>query len=151
MHSTPWNDYLATLNESTEMALATREGQDVDVRVVNFLFFPETPDRIYFASDRENEKVKQMLAYPRVAFTTIPREGHAHVRVKGGRVMKSEKSIWQMQSAFESKIDGYDETIASIGDVLDVFEIRYENVTVTNNFFGSNRLNVLAAQTEAKK
>ncbi len=131
-------DTQQTLNtifqESKTIALATSVENFPNVRIVNFVYDPGNPGVLYFASDRENAKVAEFGKNDRVAFTTVPAAGIAHVRSQNATVRKSAFSIEEMQSLFIAKIPGYDETIAAIGETLDVFEIRINEATVISGF-----------------
>ena len=123
--------------EATNMiALATSVDGIPNVRIVNFCYDKGRPGVLYFASDRENQKVKEFAINPQVAFTTIPSNGEsiAHVRSRRALVRKSDLALCDVQENFISRVPGYDETIAAIGESLDVFEIQVQEATVILNF-----------------
>lgn len=128
--------YMDALHGTNQIALATMTENGPNVRVVNFCFRAEQPGVLYFASDRENQKVSEMRADARVAITTIPPEGQSvsHVRAQGAIAKRSKHSILDMKALFIERTPGYDETIAAIGDTLDVYEIHIEQALVIADF-----------------
>lgn len=115
--------YQEIVNRCHTMALATSTGNTPNVRVINFCAKADQANILYFASDRDNQKVKEIALQPHVAFTTIPTDGIAHVRSNLATVQKSSLTISDLAPIFIAAVPGYDETIAAIGDLLDVFEI----------------------------
>ena len=126
--------YIQVLAKANRIALATAAGGVPNVRIVNFCFEADRPDVLYFASDRSNQKVREFQAKEQVAFTTIPQEGIEHARSNHATVVKSKRSIADMAGRFTASIPGYDETIAAIGDELDVFEIHAADAFVIVDF-----------------
>ena len=128
--------FYEVLETTNAIALATSVDNIPNVRIVNFCYDKNRPGVLYFTSDRENQKVKEFTINPRVAFTTIPRgdESIAHVRSCRAVVRKSDLALSEVQEAFISRIPGYDETIAAIGESLDVFEIQVQEATVILGF-----------------
>lgn len=126
--------YQEVLGSTNEIALATAVESIPNVRIVNYCFNPEQPDILYFASDRSNQKVKEIAQNNVIAFTTIPSEGIPHIRSIKATVQKSSYTINDMAQLFISAIAGYDETIAAIGDTLDVFEIKVSEAIIIEGF-----------------
>lgn len=126
--------YIQVLTKANRIALATAINDIPNVRIVNFCFEADRPDVLYFASDRSNQKVKEFQSNEHVAFTTVPGEGIEHARSNHATVVQSKRSITDMAAAFIAKIPGYDETIAAIGDDLDVFEIHAADAFVILDF-----------------
>lgn len=126
--------YQEVLGSTNEIALATSVDNIPNVRIVNYCYNPEQPDILYFASDRSNQKVKEFDRNNRIAFTSIPSEGIPHIRSIKAAVQKSSNTINDMAQLFISAIPGYEETIAAIGDTLDVFEIRVSEALIIEGF-----------------
>ncbi len=126
--------YLQVLSKANRIALATAVGTMPNVRIVNFCFDADRLDVLYFASDRSNQKVEELRENEHIAFTTIPDEGIEHARSNHAIVLQSKRSIADLSAAFTAKIPGYDETIAAIGDTLDVFEIHTADAFVILDF-----------------
>lgn len=122
--------YREILGKTNEIALATAVNNIPHVRIVNFCFRAERPDVLYFSSDRENDKVREFSQNDVVAFTSVPRQGVAHVRSTRAAVRRSAYGINDLAGLFMTAIPGYDETITAIGDRLDVFEVHVSEAKV---------------------
>ena len=118
------------MDTHTEIALATI-GTDgtPNVRIVNYYFNPEN-NVLYFATFKDNEKVKEIKQNRNVAFTTIPQKGNEHIKARG-IALRSEKTVFDLADCFCDKIPGYKNTIACAGDSLILYEIHFKTATVT--------------------
>ncbi|MBB6041679.1 hypothetical protein HNQ46_001669 [Oribacterium sinus] len=76
--------------------------------------------------------MKEINENPNVAFTTIPYGGNEHVKAKG-IVQKSSKTIFDLAEQFIAKIPGYKDTIEYAGELLILFEIRFDTAVVTKD------------------
>lgn len=124
------------LDKTNAIALATSVDNKPNVRIVNFCYAPERSGVLYFATDRENQKVKEFIKNPYIAFTTVPVHGESipHARSSQSIVQKSRKTLAEVQNLFIAKIPGYKETIAAIGESLDVFEIHIKQAIAVLDF-----------------
>ena len=124
--------FLDLMSTHTEIALATCAGDAPNVRLVNFCYDAPTKS-ILFTSFPDNDKVAEFARNPRVAFTTVPKEGIAHVK-GGGVVRKSPRLLADVAPLFVAKIPDYDQTLEQVGDILVLFEIPLGCATVTLDF-----------------
>ena len=124
-------EFLRIMAEQTEIALATSVNNVPNVRIVNFYFEP-AENILYFSSFKGNDKVKEINVNPNVAFTTIPYGGNEHVKAKG-IVQKSSKTIFDLAEQFIAKIPSYKDTIEYAGELLILFEIRFDTAVVTKD------------------
>ena len=131
-----FNEFYDTLDSAKTIALATSAECIPNVRIVNFCYDKSRLGVLYFATDRENQKVKEFALNNRVAFTTIPLDVNSipHIRSQQAKVCKSEKSLADVQDLFVARIPGYDKAIAAIGESLDVFEVHVEEAVVILGF-----------------
>ena len=120
------------MDTQTEIALAT-VGTDgtPNVRIVNYYFNPEN-NVLYFATFKDNEKVKEIKQNRNVSFTTIPKKGNEHIKARG-IALRSEKTVFDLADCFCDKIPGYKNTIDFAGDSLILYEIHFKTATVTLN------------------
>ena len=118
------------MDTQTEIALAT-VGTDgtPNVRIVNYYFNPEN-NVLYFATFKDNEKVKEIKQNRNIAFTTIPQKGNEHIKARG-IALRSEKPVFDLADCFCDKIPGYKNTIDFAGDSLILYEIHFKTATVT--------------------
>ena len=118
------------MKSQQEIALATSVSDVPNVRIVNFVYLEEIPWVVYFASFKDNDKIKEYSDNPRVSFTTIPHDEMRHIRVSKATVQRSNKTIFDLQDAFVNKIPWYDETISFWWEDLWLYEIHFEEVKV---------------------
>ena len=123
-------EFKRIMDTQTEIALAT-VGTDgtPNVRIVNYYFNPEN-NVLYFATFKDNEKVKEIKQNRNVAFTTIPQKGNEHIKARG-IALRSEKNVFDLADCFCDKIPGYKNTIDFAGDSLILYEIHFKTATVT--------------------
>ncbi len=118
------------MDTQTEIALSTLGTDGIpNVRIVNYYFNPEN-NVLYFATFKDNEKVKEIKQNRNVAFTTIPQKGNEHIKARG-IALRSEKTIFDLADCFCDKIPGYKNTIDFAGDSLILYEIHFKTATVT--------------------
>ena len=117
--------------EQTELALATSVNNVPNVRIVNFYFDP-CENILYFSSFKDNDKVKEIEGNPSIAFTTIPHTGNQHVKAKG-LAKRSSKTVVDMAEHFIAKVPDYKKTIDYAGELLILFEVRFDTAIVTKD------------------
>lgn len=149
------SDYYAEmeriLDQQECLALATCVNKCPNVRIVNFVRLKKQPGVLYFASLPDVIKVKELKVNSRVAFTTIPQGREMeHVRAIA-QVKRSRKTIFDLQEAFESKIEGYEETIKTYGNTLVLFEIHFSKARVVLDWERMSTVNVTDDNKESHK
>ena len=118
------------MDTQTEIALSTLGTDGIpNVRIVNYYFNPEN-NVLYFATFKDNEKVKEIKQNRNVAFTTIPQKGNEHIKARG-IALRSEKTVFDLADCFCDKIPGYKNTIDFAGDSLILYEIHFKTATGT--------------------
>jgi len=118
-----------TMAEATTLALATSVDNIPNVRILNFVY--STNDKtLYFQSKKGDQKEKEFEENPNVAFTTIPANGLAYVRVNNTIVKKSEKTISDVKDLFVEKMPFYKEFIEQNGNTMDLYEIHFSTAMV---------------------
>ncbi|MCP4138629.1 MAG: pyridoxamine 5'-phosphate oxidase family protein [bacterium] len=128
-------DFLQEFNrimtDQGEIALATSVNDTPNVRIVNFYYNTQKKGILYFSTFRNNPKTKEFSQNNRVAFTTVPIGNNEQVRVNTATVQKSVFTIYDFKDAFSKKIPDYEMTIEQVGKQLDLYEIHFENASVT--------------------
>lgn len=124
-------EFLRIMAEQTEMALATSVNNVPNVRIVNFYFDP-CENILYFSSFKDNDKVQEIEENPSIAFTTIPHTGNQHVKAKG-LAKRSSKTVVDMAEHFIAKVPDYKKTIDYAGELLILFEVRFDTAIVTKD------------------
>jgi len=125
-------DFVRIMHTQSKIALATSTNNLPNVRIVNF-YFEEQTNTMFFATFRNNDKVKEFEINSNIAFTTIPDQGNEHVKARG-TVQKSKRTIFDVAAGFTNKIPDYKETIEQAGESLVLFEIKFITATVTLDF-----------------
>ena len=124
-------EFLRIMAEQIEIALATSVNNVPNVRIVNFYFDP-CENILYFSSFKDNDKVKEIEGNPSIAFTTIPHTGNQHVKAKG-LAKRSSKTVVDMAEHFIAKVPDYKKTIDYAGELLILFEVRFDTAIVTKD------------------
>lgn len=124
-------EFSRIMAEQTQIALATCTEGHPNVRIVNFCCDSARKGVIYFSTFSSNQKVIEFQQNSKVAFSTIPSTGNAHVRVKNAIVQKSEQTIYDLRDAFVQKIPEYEMTIKQAGKYLVLYELNFEEADVT--------------------
>ena len=122
-------EFKKIMNTAQAVALATSIDNMPNVRIVNFVYDETTPGIIYFASFPDNQKVIEFEKNNNVSFTSIPDGSIGHVRAKG-TVTKSARTLMDMADMFVAKIPYYDETIQAVGNILALYEIKFDKAGV---------------------
>jgi uncharacterized pyridoxamine 5'-phosphate oxidase family protein len=130
-------DFLKEFNrimeETTNIALATAVDDMPNVRILNFCYNPQNKGVAYFSSFRGNPKTIEFSQNNKVAFTTIPTmptENSEHVRVTNATVKKSDLTIYDLKDEFIKKLPSYEMLIAQAGDMLDIYEIHFNEASI---------------------
>lgn len=122
-------EFLRIMAVQTEMALATSVDNIPNVRIVNFYFSPDS-NILYFATYKGNDKVKELAANEKIAFSTIPHGGNEHVKAKG-IATKSKLTIFDLAKKFVERVPDYQDTIDAAGKSLVLYEIKFDTAVVT--------------------
>ncbi|MDR1277009.1 MAG: pyridoxamine 5'-phosphate oxidase family protein [Candidatus Accumulibacter sp.] len=112
------------MEKAERIALASAVDDIPNVRIVNFVFSP-SEKTLYFVSTKGDPKEAEFSKNSRVAFTTIPARGLAHVRVHHATVAKSKKPLSDVADIFIAKMPWYKENFEQNGNTLDLYEIRF--------------------------
>ena len=121
------------MEKQTAIAIATAVDGVPNVRIVNF-YYDEELKTLYFSTFGDNQKVVELGGNPYVAFTTIPKNGEEHVRVKAGVVKKSSISVETIKAKFLSKMPEYIMSIPDVLPALILFEITFDEADVVIDF-----------------
>lgn len=135
-------DFLKEFNRiilsQKELALATSVDNTPNVRIVNFYYSISKKGVIYFSTFSDNLKVEEFLKNNIVAFTTIPSNGIEHVRVNKATIQKSDLTILDLKDEFIKKIPDYETTITEVSEYLSLYEIHFNQATVTLDYTQSD-------------
>ena len=119
------------MEKTINMALATSIDNTPNVRIVSFCYDTNKPGIVYFTTIRDNPKTTEFEKNAKVAFTTIPTEGWAHVRATNAIITRSPLSINEIKPLFLAQVPGFDETLSQVEELLDVYEIHIKKAVIT--------------------
>jgi hypothetical protein len=85
---------------------------------------------LYFASVRDSRGVQEFLASDRIAFSTVPETGNAHVASNQATGQASQRTLAQMQPQFLAQVPNFAHVLELIGPKLALYEIRITSAEV---------------------
>jgi len=118
---------------SDKMAISTSLNGQADVRIINYVWFVDEPNKLYFSSVRGTTALKLYQAGADIAFITIPHDGTPYnpfVRAKGVKATPSDKTMSDLLPRYLELVPGYQKTWDAIGSSLVVYEINLQQVHV---------------------
>ena len=120
------------MTESVNMALATSVGDKPNVRIITFAYDPAQKGKIFFTTFKGNQKIKEFEQNPMVACMPLPEgpEAEAQVRIFGV-VQKSGIHMEELIAIIADKYPGNAETIREGGDMMEIYEVCFDQAFVT--------------------
>jgi len=118
------------LGGANKVAYATSLDNVPNLRIVNFVWDETTPNVLYFASVRDSRGVQEFLASDRIAFSTVPETGNAHVASNQATGQASQRTLAQMQPQFLAQVPNFAHVLELIGPKLALYEIRITSAEV---------------------
>ena len=113
----------------TDMAFATSVDNVPNVRLLNYVYSKDEKI-MYFQSFKGSSKEKDFEHNKNVAFATIPQGESSYVRTNHATVVKSKKTMFDVQDIFIKKMPFYKELIEHNGDSMDLYEVHFSSVEV---------------------
>ena len=116
-----------------KMAISTALNGHADVRIINYVWFPNEPDKIYFSSVKDTPAFKLYEDGADIAFMTVPHDGTPYnpfVRAKGIKAIPSSKTMKDLLPRYLELVPDYQKTWDAIGPTLVVYEIHLQTVHV---------------------
>lgn len=130
---------------SDKIAISTALNGQADVRIVNYIWFPDTPDKLYFSSVKGTPALKLYQDGADIAFITIPHDGTPYnpfIRAKGVKAIPSSKTMIDLLPRYLELVPNYQKTWDAIGPSLKVYEIKLQNVHVDAGI-GQEKIDIL--------
>lgn len=116
-----------------KMAISTSLNGQADVRIINFVWFPNEPNKLYFSSVKGTTALKLYQAGADIAFITIPHDGtpfNPFIRSKGVKAIPSTKTMADLLPRYLELVPNYQKTWDAIGSSLVVYEINLQDIYV---------------------
>ena len=118
--------------ESVNMALATCNGTNPNVRVVTFAYDHATPGKLYFTTFKECAKVAEFEQNPNVACMPLPASPEADAQVRiFGKVQKSAMTMDEVIALIERKHGGDSDMLREGAPMMDIYEVCFPQALVT--------------------
>ena len=118
---------------SNKIALSTALNNEADVKIVNFVWYEDRPDTLYFSSVKTSAALKTDDQQPDVAFITVPNDGtpnNPYLRAQHVQLRRSEKTMADLLPRYLETIPNYQQVWDAIGATLVVFELKLTDVFV---------------------
>ncbi len=125
--------YAVLMQNHKEIALSTIVNNIPNVRIINYFFSIKQPNTLFFITKRDTKKTDEFSKNTKVAFTTIPQTGNAHIRVVDATVESSNMDILELRVKFNLKIIPFWESEHVKTDMLQVYEIHFNVAQVVVN------------------
>ncbi|WP_047998672.1 hypothetical protein [Lactiplantibacillus herbarum] len=118
---------------TNKIALSTALNSEADVKIVNFVWYEEQPDTLYFSSVNTSPALKIYEQQPDIAFITIPNDGtpnNPYLRAQHVQLRHSDKTMTDLLPQYLKTIPNYQQVWDAIGKTLVVFELKLTDVYV---------------------
>ncbi|RRK10945.1 pyridoxamine 5'-phosphate oxidase [Lactiplantibacillus garii] len=118
---------------SNKIALSTALNGEADVKIVNFVWYEDRPDTLYFSSVKTSAALKVYDQNPDVAFITVPNDGtpgNPYLRAQHVTLQRSEKTMTDLLPRYLETIPNYQQVWDAIGATLVVFELKVTDLFV---------------------
>lgn len=118
---------------TNKIALSLSTNGQANVKIVNFVWFEDQPDTLFFSSVKGNAGT---LAYDQaqsVAFTSIPNSdmiGNPYIRSQNVTIKHSDKTMTDLLPKYLDSVPNYQTVWDMIGPKLEVFELKLGDVYV---------------------
>lgn len=121
------------LSTGDKLAISTALDGAADVRIINYIWYPEEPDAIYFSSVRGTPALAKYAAGADVAFITVPHDGtpnNPFVRSNSMTVAPANREMSELLPRYLETVPNYQRTWDAIGPKLVAYRIQLHNVHV---------------------
>jgi len=118
---------------SNKIALGTALDSQADVKIVNFVWFPESPETLFFSSVKDSAALKTYAQQPDVAFISVPSDdavGNPYIRAQHVQLGRSDKTMADLLPRYLETVPNYQKVWDLIGPKLVVFELKPKTLYV---------------------
>lgn len=118
---------------TNKMALSLSVDNLANVKIVNFVWFEDQPDTLFFSSVKG---AKGTVGYDKVqsaAFTSIPNSdmiGNPYIRSQNVTIKHSKKTMEDLLPKYLDSVPNYQKVWDLIGPKLEVFELKLDDVYI---------------------
>ncbi|CAJ1224686.1 hypothetical protein [Lactiplantibacillus xiangfangensis] len=121
------------VSTTNKIALSTAVNNEADVKIVNFVWFEDRPNTLYFSSVKTSAALKTYDQNPDVAFITVPNDGtpgNPYLRAQHVKLHRSEKTMADLLPRYLETVPNYQKVWDAIGSSLVVFELQVTDLFV---------------------
>ncbi|AVK64146.1 pyridoxamine 5'-phosphate oxidase [Lactobacillus sp. CBA3606] len=118
---------------SNKIALSTALDHQADVKIVNFIWLAEQPDRLFFSSVKDSSALAIYAQNPDLAFISVPKDGtpgNPYMRAQHVQLRPSKKTMTELLPSYLATVPNYQKVWDLIGSKLVVFELVLKDVYV---------------------
>lgn len=119
---------------TNKIALSTALNGTADVKIVNFVWFDDQPDTLFFSSVKTSAALKVYDQNPDVALITVPNDGtpgNPYLRAQHVTLKRSTKTMKaDLLDRYLETVPHYQQVWDAIGSTLVVFELKLNDVYV---------------------
>ncbi|MCY9805975.1 pyridoxamine 5'-phosphate oxidase [Lentilactobacillus senioris] len=123
------------LQAADRLALSTSLANLADVKIVNFVWYPERPGVLYFAALKNSAAIAVYEQHPDAALVTIPRDETLQglfVRSHHVNIEHAAQTMPELLPRYLELIPGYQKIWDALGESLVAFEIKLPSAVVTS-------------------
>lgn len=121
------------LQAADRLALSTSLANLADVKIVNFVWYPDQPGVLYFAALKNSAATAVYEQHPDAALVTIPRDETAQslfVRSHHVNIEHATKPMAELLPRYLELNPGYQKIWDALGESLGAFEINMPSAVV---------------------
>jgi len=118
---------------TNKIALSTALDNQADVKIVNFVWYPEQPDTLFFSSVKNSAALETYAQQPDVALISVPNDGsvgNPYIRAQHVQLKRSEKTMADLLPRYLETVPNYQTVWDLIGPKLVVFELKLKELYV---------------------
>ncbi|MFC6175764.1 pyridoxamine 5'-phosphate oxidase [Companilactobacillus huachuanensis] len=118
---------------TNKMALSLSIDNRANVKIVNFVWFENQPDTLFFSSVKGAVGTLEYDQAQSIAFTSIPNSdmiGNPYIRSQNATIKHSNKTMEDLLPKYLDSVPNYQKVWDMIGPKLEVFELKLGDVYV---------------------
>ncbi|AYE38490.1 pyridoxamine 5'-phosphate oxidase [Companilactobacillus zhachilii] len=118
---------------TNKMALSFSTDGQANVKIVNFVWFENKPDTLFFSSVKGTAGTREYTQAQSVAFTSIPNSdmiGNPYIRSQNVTIHPSNTTMKELLPKYLDSVPNYQKVWDMIGPKLEVFELKLGDVYV---------------------
>ena len=121
------------LENTKRLALSTSLANLADVKIVNFVWYPDQPGIFYFGAAKNSAAIAVYEQHPDTALTTIPNNevvGAPFIRSHHVAIERSKKTMAELLPRYLELIPDYQTVWTEMGESLVPFELKMPSAVV---------------------